>query len=239
MSLSAAVAAALSHDIRIIAICNHDRVLKDTQFEDIESSLAIRINPSVRCENEFYIIPGIELSSKYGHILGLFVDKNIEIDSNAPVESIKNAGGIAILAHPFERTNAFGKREHELADIIEKIDMLEAASARANYKNKNANKQASKLAEQYEIKTSAGSDAHFPEEIGSAYMEISDSFLGFSDLKDAVLNPHGIHYKNSKRTYIAKSQLVKNKKKNKFKLKTVLSYIYCFARDIGDKICRK
>lgn len=235
MSLAAAVAAALSHDIRIIAICNHDRVLKDTDLSDIEASLSVRINPPARCENEFYIIPGIEISTKYGHILGLFVDKNFEIDQNNPVESIKDAGGIAILAHPFERTNAFDKREQELSDIIKKIDMIEAASARANYKNKSANEQACKLSERHGVKTSAGSDAHFPEELGAAYMEIEDSFQGFSDLRNYILKPVSLYYKNTKRTFIAKSQLVKNK----FKLKTVLFYAYCFVRDIGDKICRK
>ena len=56
MSLVDAVAAALSHDIRVIAVCNHDSALQDTHFGSIEKALSVRINPPARCENEFYII---------------------------------------------------------------------------------------------------------------------------------------------------------------------------------------
>lgn len=239
MSLVDAVAAALSHDIRVIAVCNHDSTLQDTHFGSIEKALSVRINPPARCENEFYIIPGIELSTKYGHILGLFVNKDIQIDKNDPLRSIHNVGGLAVLAHPFEQTTAFEKRELALSELLTKIDLIEAASARANYKNRDANNQALKLAEKYGIRTSAGSDAHFPKELGAAYMEIDDGFQSLDELKDRIRNPLKLHCKNSKRTYIAKSQFVKNKKKKKFKCKTVLFYLYCLMRDMGDKLCRK
>lgn len=74
-----------------IAITDHDTV--DAALWAIEHQHEYRFN----------IIPGIEVSSTAGHILGLWVTTPIptKLDLAETVAAIHEAGGLAVLAHPF------------------------------------------------------------------------------------------------------------------------------------------
>ena len=225
LTLEKIVKKAIEKGISCVAICDHDVLFDECEIssvkERLEKELSIVINPEKRCQNEFYIIPGIEISTPSGHVLKLFFKKNKDFE-------------ITILAHPFEH------REYSVDFVKEDYDLIETASARACYKRKSANNDAKRLAESLGLLVSAGSDAHFEDEIGNAYIEISDDFEGLEGLGKCILYSKRITFnKNSKRVFIAKSQILKNRRLKTMSIKTYIFYLYCAMRDFGDVICRK
>src|SRR5207302_643222 len=58
------------------------------------------------------VIVGEEVSSRQGHILGLFLERRVRpgMSAAATVDSIHRQGGIAIAAHPFWRTERMAER---------------------------------------------------------------------------------------------------------------------------------
>ena len=88
------------------AVLNH--VQKNTNLDVIAITDHDRVDASVwayeQCHKySFDIIPGIEVSSRDGHILGLWVTKPIPkmLSLAETVLAIHEQGGLAILAHPY------------------------------------------------------------------------------------------------------------------------------------------
>ena len=59
------------------------------------------------------LIPGCEVSTRIGHITGLFLDRPLPLEEmgrlpepEAAVEAIRDAGGLAVLADPYQRPGA-------------------------------------------------------------------------------------------------------------------------------------
>ena len=116
-------------------------------------------------EADFLIIPGIEVSSLHGHIVGLNVNALIPRDLSADetVDRIHEAGGIAIACHPFALfKGSIGSYASE------KFDAVEAINASA-FPFSRATRKAHQLAERLKLPKVAGTDAHFAPVIGQAY----------------------------------------------------------------------
>ncbi len=133
----------------------------------------------------FIVIPGAEYSTEYGHVLGLFLYKEIDVESCTPggkphgkapghvlpfegvVEAIHAQGGIAVLAHPFQSRLSL---QAHVFDGPVRVDAIEGFNARAGTRaNPNANALAGKCSTEYGIPALGGSDAHLAREIGRAY----------------------------------------------------------------------
>jgi len=115
---------------------------------------------------EFLVIPGIEVSSKDGHILGLGVKELIPrgLSADATVELIKGQGGVAIAAHPFGLGQKVG------SVFKARFDAIEVFNSRAYF---ISNGLARRFAERNRMPMTAGSDAHHPDDIGLAGVEMS------------------------------------------------------------------
>ena len=92
-----------------------------TDHNTIEGALeAVKIAPK-----NFLVIPGVEISTKDGHILALNVTQNYPRDQ--PVEDTINAildtGGIPIVPHLFR--NMSGIKKEKLKQISKKIPAIE------------------------------------------------------------------------------------------------------------------
>jgi len=117
------------------------------------------------------LIPGIEVTTASGHILGLNVTAPIPkgLGLDEAVERIHEADGIVIAAHPSAflknslRPGAFGKGAR--IDAIEVIN----SSAFPFFLSTRTN---SRLAFRLKLPQTAGSDSHIPETIGWAYTMI-------------------------------------------------------------------
>ncbi len=114
-------------------------------------------------DKDFEVIPGIEVNTNRGHVLGLYINKEISSrEFFSVIDDIKKQGGITIIAHPFRliphlRSNLKGIQPKKY------LDAVECYNARTSY---FGNKSAMKFAEKFSLPKTAGSDAHFSFEIG-------------------------------------------------------------------------
>jgi predicted metal-dependent phosphoesterase TrpH len=119
-------------------------------------------------ETDFLIIPGTEVSSLGGHIVGLNVQESIPkgLSAAETVDRIHQAGGVAIACHPFVLfKGSVGKYVNETFDAVETINA-------SSFPFKSAAKKAELLANRFGLPKVAGTDAHIGEAIGCAYTMI-------------------------------------------------------------------
>lgn len=207
-----------------VAICDHEKVLE---------------NPCVF--EDFIVIPGVEFSTEYGHLLGLFVKEPIDNGSFADTAmKIKEQGGLCVLAHPFERNFP----EEKLSEAVYLLDGIEVFNSRACGKYADANKRAYAFAKKHSLAFFAGSDAHCEKEIGNAYVCLKADSPEPEKIKEALAkNERGVCGKSSKRIYTAKSQL-KKLKRQKAGISSYMKWtafaLKCAIKDIickGEKVC--
>ena len=113
---------------------------------------------------DFLIIPGIEVSSKEGHILGLGIEEPVPAGLSAAktVKLVRKQGGIAIAAHPF------GLSLKPFTALKAGYDAIEVFNSRRYI----ANHIARRFAEHRQLPMVAGSDAHNPDEVGLAGIRV-------------------------------------------------------------------
>lgn len=139
------------------------------------------------CKNdeEILVIPSIEITSEYGHILGFGIEEKIKkgLSVEETVDKIHDLGGLAIVPHPFcyYRHGLFCKYKNKNI----KIDGVEIKNARfilgySNYKGK-------KLAKEKKIAEIGSSDAHYIEFIKDCYTEI-DCEMDIDSVLKAIKN---------------------------------------------------
>lgn len=202
-----------------IAVCDHDVIFTD----EVDYS-------------DFLIIPGIEFSTEYGHLLGLFIeskDDNVKFDNiDETIDYIHSCGGIAVLPHPYMRSSKVRFPEK----LLSKIDAVEIFNSRAERKIKDANRRAIRLAAKHSLPVTAGSDAHFKEEVGNAYMTIEAESLSLSAVKEAILRgENGITGDTTSAMNIARSnriKIVRLRMGLKAKLKWGVFAAFCFMEDM-------
>ena len=134
-------------------------------------------------QTDFLIIPGIEVSSLHGHIIGLnvktLIPRGLSVDET--VDRIHEAGGIAIACHPFALLKgSIGKY------ISVKFDAVETINASA-FPFKRATNQANWLAERLKLPKVGGTDAHYGPVIGQAYT-LLDSEPNVEAIVKAITN---------------------------------------------------
>ncbi|MBM4416595.1 MAG: phosphotransferase [Chloroflexi bacterium] len=154
----------LRTDLDVIAVTDHD---------DIRGALLAR-ELHARRVYPFEFVPGIELTTRAGHILALWVDQPLRPfrPLAESIAAVHGAGGLVIIPHPFSYlTRSVGRRalERLLAspdaetwpDAIELANQTLAGrvtGARARRANR----------ERYHLAETGGSDAHFLEEVGAS-----------------------------------------------------------------------
>jgi predicted metal-dependent phosphoesterase TrpH len=127
----------------------------------------------------FEIIPGLEVSSADGHVLGLWVTQPVEkgMSLKETVAAIHEQGGIAILAHPFEMTVcARAARRYLLQPELVKeagIDAIEIHNA--GTLTPGCNLLAPRLAAQVGLPVTGGSDAHSLSAVGRGWTRFPGS----------------------------------------------------------------
>ncbi|MGN1362823.1 MAG: PHP domain-containing protein [Methanobrevibacter sp.] len=142
----------------IIAISDHNTVKGNEEARKLSKN------------DDLLVIPSIEISSEYGHILGLGAEETIKkgLNPEETVDLIHEQGGLAIIPHPYcyYRNGLFCKYKNKDIDI----DGVESKNARfilgySNYMGK-------KLANEKNIAEIGSSDAHYKEFIMDCYTEI-------------------------------------------------------------------
>jgi predicted metal-dependent phosphoesterase TrpH len=148
------------------------------------------------------VIVGEEIRTTKGDVIGLFLTDRVPyvLPLAEAITRIREQGGLVYLPHPFDP----GRSTLEpgvpaqlcaggLADVVEVFN--------AKIEDQQLNRQAAELAARYDLPGGAGSDAHDPDGIGAAYLEMPD-FDGSADflaaLRKATITgeyrPHAIRY---------------------------------------------
>lgn len=150
-------------------------------------------------DKSILIIPGIEVTTKAGHILGINVKRKINSDLSAKeaVRKIREQGGLAVIAHPFAWPWNFWGVNKKLGlymrfksffqnspDFCDGIEVLNAAAYRW------ANLKASDFAEKHSMPGTAGSDAHISPFVGKSYVEFEKN-LSVERIIDSLKKKEG------------------------------------------------
>lgn len=153
--------AATRTDLRVIAVTDHN---------SIEGGL--RAARAAVGYPHLDVIVGAEITSKWGHILGLFLTEDIPAGLSAAetIARINEQGGIAIIAHPFAN-KAFGP--FGLKSLGQRIDEVVVQAVEVYNSSPyliRANRLAAKAFTAGQgFATTGGSDAHMLEAVGSGY----------------------------------------------------------------------
>ncbi|UPW02315.1 PHP domain-containing protein [Halorussus gelatinilyticus] len=113
-------------------------------------------------------IPGVEVSTAAGHLLAIGVTERPEPHRplDETVAEVREAGGVAVVPHPFQRTR-HGVRRGRITDC----DAIEVYNAWifTGYRNRRARQ----FAVRHGYPGVAASDAHSAKYIGRAYTELA------------------------------------------------------------------
>ncbi|MAS32981.1 MAG: phosphotransferase [Anaerolineaceae bacterium] len=162
----------------VIAITDHDR---------LEASLWAYEH---RARYPFDIVPGVEVSSRDGHVLALWVTKPIPrgLSLQETVAAIHEQNGLAVLAHPFEifvHTHMIWRYLTRPEVLLEtEIDAIEVHNSGAP--TPGGNWLARSMAEKIKLPMTGSSDAHTLTGIGCGITRFEGQSA--QDLRRALVN---------------------------------------------------
>jgi len=152
-------------DLNVIAITDHDTIQGALRAAERASRLS-----------KLQVVVGEEVTSRDGHILGLFLEKRVRpgMSAAATVHSIHDQGGIAVAAHPFWRTQRMvraGGRVHGVGWLAAELDFdaIEVENATPGFYF--FNQLAHRLNMGLGCTELGGSDAHILDAVGRAFTE--------------------------------------------------------------------
>ena len=140
------------------------------------------------------VIVGEELRTHAGEVIGLFLSERVPFGASAheAASRIRAQGGLVYIPHPFDPVR-HNLREAELRALAtdKLIDGIEAFNAKTSLSH--LNEQAAALGRELDLPCGAGSDAHVPEALGAAFVEMPDfdgpaSFL--ASMREGVVVGH-------------------------------------------------
>ena len=171
--------------LNYVALRTHCTVLAITDHDTIDGALAawefLAAHPDLYGQLE--LIVGEEVSTRDGHVLGLFLEKWIPPGMSAvdTVGEIHRQGGIAVAAHPYTSWMRWAGLQG-VGDLIETLPFDAIETRNANFTEVFANPKASRRAG---ARAQTGSsDGHFLEAVGRCFTD----FPGRSaaDLRRAI-----------------------------------------------------
>lgn len=151
-------------DLDVVAVTDHD---------DVGGALLAR-EVHARGTYHFELVTGIEVTTRSGHLLALWVDE--PVPSLRPLDetiaTIHGLGGLAVIPHPLSPlTRSIGQRTLERlmtrGSDIERPDGIEVSNS--SMAGLATGRKAQRLnGERWHLAETGGSDAHFPEAVGTA-----------------------------------------------------------------------
>ena len=162
-------------------------IIKQAKIQGL-SGLAITDHNSIEFHQKGYfddqliIVPGVEVSTKSGHIIGLGIKESIQkyLSVEETVEKINDLNGLAIASHPFDFTRkGIGKKIYVLKEIA--VETMNGSSP-----FKRFNEKAQKWAEKNRLPVTGGSDAHRVKDIGMAYTILEQEISTLDELLELI-----------------------------------------------------
>jgi predicted metal-dependent phosphoesterase TrpH len=172
------VQAATRRQLAVIAVTDHDHLEGAGRVEE----LLAEQNSTVR------MITGVEVSTRQGHLLGLFVSKAPRPmrPVQESIDAIKEQGGLVIVPHPLGRLvpSLSRRRIDSLLAAGYEIDGIETYNpSPANAAHRAAVRSAN---QEWGLAEIGASDAHFWQHIGAGYSRFPGTTP--EDLRRAVID---------------------------------------------------
>lgn len=151
------VAAAVARGLDGIAVTDHDTTAGVDRIREAAPP-------------ELTVVPGVEVTTSEGHLLALGIEEPPPrgVDPLDAVAHVHERGGVAVLAHPFDRLRQYYRRD--LSTLAERVDAVEVVNSRCLFER--FNRRAAAFADEHGLAVTGGSDTHFPMEIGRAVTEV-------------------------------------------------------------------
>jgi predicted metal-dependent phosphoesterase TrpH len=144
------------------------------------------LSEAIARKNGLTVIPGLEVSAKGAHVLGLGICEIVSDNQGIQktVDDIHEKGGLAVLAHPYGLPKSWVNM-HKVEDAG--FDAIETSnSSQIPYKIiENLN---NRLAEKLHLPKTGGSDSHVIETIGRSYTVVETDTSAVNDILDAIKN---------------------------------------------------
>ena len=117
------------------------------------------------------IIPGEEIKTQKGEVIGLFLAEKIErgLPMADTIAAIREQGGVVYLPHPFDRLHTIPDAP-TLHRHLSEIDVFEVYNARLLFEG--FNDEALRYARKYNLTMGAGSDAHVLQGVGTGLVRM-------------------------------------------------------------------
>jgi predicted metal-dependent phosphoesterase TrpH len=168
--LAAAVA---QSGVDVLCVTDHNTIVGAQRFAE-SGELGCRI------------IVGEELRTAAGEIIGLFLSDHLPFGLS-PVEAvagIRDQGGLVYIPHPFDPVrNCLNEDVLRGLAADGGIDAVEVFNAKTSLQS--LNQKAADFAAEFRLLSGAGSDAHVPGALGSAYVEVPD-FTDAASFREAL-----------------------------------------------------
>ena len=198
----------LKLDLHVHTIFSGDSLIKPAQLlaqarrkgldgfaiTDHDSMKAYRILKEKNDEKELIIIPGMEIETHIGEVMGLFLKEEIDVTDNSfftVVHKIKDQGGLVVIPHPFDFLRDNHLKMSLLNDkIVDKyIDGIEIMNSRTVFSH--CVKKARTYQKTHDLFETGGSDAHTIKEIGNGYTVLKGmTEPTLEQVKEALLSHH-------------------------------------------------
>lgn len=117
------------------------------------------------------VIVGEEIMTTKGEILALFVSEFVPpyLPPSKTIHRLKEQGAFIAVSHPFDPLRS-GWSLSDLEELAPQLDALETFNAKCF--SRRMNEKAAQFAIQHDLAGLAGSDAHWPVEVGRGWMEL-------------------------------------------------------------------
>jgi predicted metal-dependent phosphoesterase TrpH len=130
---------------------------------------------------EFIVIPGLEISTKSGHVLAYGIREVVPRDLSVAetVRRIEAIGGVAVAAHPYRFWSGLGEAALSEASFV----AYETRNARTL---RGGNERARALALARKVGQTGGSDSHFLDEVGQAITTLDSGIVRPEDVVELL-----------------------------------------------------
>jgi predicted metal-dependent phosphoesterase TrpH len=149
----------LATDLDLIAVTDHDETRAALEAREHASRRGYRVE----------VIPGVEITTRAGHLLALFVEERPPAWWSLPrtAEWIIERGGVCVAAHPFTSwTHSLTSRGMSFAvhrQLLSAVEVLNASPA-----GRASHARAVRFADQHHLAAVGASDAHVLALVGVA-----------------------------------------------------------------------
>jgi predicted metal-dependent phosphoesterase TrpH len=140
--------------------------LNGIAITDHHTMAAYPVLKKLNKDKNFEIIPGMEITTQYGDVIGLYLKEEIHSrEFFQVIKEIKSQGGIVIIPHPY-RSVPWQKFKYPLDKLKGKIDAIETFNSRNLL---GTNRIAVNVAKRLNISQVGSSDGHILLDIGNGY----------------------------------------------------------------------